>query len=162
MSALPSATRLRNSTDDDGQPLVFDLSEPPPALDENGRAGWAQVYGLQLHVTLTQLRRQLAVVDVCTSCGAAPCVNPSFCAASRAVDERRGRRRFPRPSSPPRERPTPQATIEAIMLCVRERGLVALGEPVNAERLGRCDGAAKAEIDKRIAQLIDARVITNG
>jgi hypothetical protein len=40
---------------------------------------------------------------------------------------------------------TPQATVEAIMVAVRERGLAAL----------RCDQAARAQINRRIARLIE-------
>jgi hypothetical protein len=50
---------------------------------------------------------------------------------------------------------TPQATIEAIMVAVRERGLVALKDAANVERLARCDPAARAQINQRIAQLIE-------
>jgi hypothetical protein len=53
----------------------------------------------------------------------------------------------------PRNHPTPKATIEAIMHSVRERGLTALKEPVTAERFERCDAAARAEIEQRIAKL---------
>lgn len=53
----------------------------------------------------------------------------------------------------PRSRPTPQTTIEALMHSVRERGLAALKEPANLERLARCDKAALAQIDARIAKL---------
>ena len=49
-------------------------------------------------------------------------------------------------------RPTPEVTIEAVMYCVRERGLAALKEPANVERLSRCDAAAKAVIETRIAK----------
>jgi hypothetical protein len=52
-----------------------------------------------------------------------------------------------------RERPTPQTTIEAIMYCVRERGVGALKEPANLERLPRCDAEALAQIDQRITKL---------
>lgn len=52
-----------------------------------------------------------------------------------------------------RNRPTPKVTIEAVMHSVRERGLAALKEPANVERLSRCDAAAKAEIEQRIAKL---------
>jgi hypothetical protein len=51
------------------------------------------------------------------------------------------------------ERPTPQSTIEAVMYCVRERGLAGLEEPNNVERLLRCGPAARAQIDERIAKL---------
>ena len=50
-------------------------------------------------------------------------------------------------------RPTPQTTIEAILYCVRERGVSALKEPENLERLSRCDEAARAQINQRIAKL---------
>jgi hypothetical protein len=59
-----------------------------------------------------------------------------------------------------RQRRTPQTTIEAIMYTVRTRGLAALKEPANIERLSRCDGAAKDEINQRIARLIAAKKIT--
>jgi hypothetical protein len=50
-------------------------------------------------------------------------------------------------------RPTPRTTIEAVLHAVRERGPGALKEPATAERLERCDAAAKAEIERRIARL---------
>jgi hypothetical protein len=53
-----------------------------------------------------------------------------------------------------RARPTPQTTVEAIMLCVCECGIAALKEPANIERLSRCDKAAREQIDKRIEKLI--------
>jgi hypothetical protein len=51
------------------------------------------------------------------------------------------------------ERPTPQTVVEAIMHSVRARGPEALDEPENQERLRRCDNAALAEIDRRMAKL---------
>jgi hypothetical protein len=51
-----------------------------------------------------------------------------------------------------RDRPTPGVVIEAIMHCVRERGLDELKEPANVERLNRCDEAALAEIKRRCAK----------
>jgi hypothetical protein len=51
-----------------------------------------------------------------------------------------------------RNRPTPKAVVEAIMWCVRDRGLAALDEPANVERLARCDEAARAEIKRRCAK----------
>jgi hypothetical protein len=50
-------------------------------------------------------------------------------------------------------RPTPQTTIEAIMWCVRERGIGVLQEPVNQERLARCDAVARQQINTRIEKL---------
>lgn len=52
-----------------------------------------------------------------------------------------------------RPRPTPETVVEAIMYCVRTRGPEALDEPENQERLRRCDNAALAEIDRRMAKL---------
>jgi hypothetical protein len=52
-----------------------------------------------------------------------------------------------------RNHPMPKATIEAVLHSVRERGLAALKEPANVERFERCDAAAKAEIEQRIAKL---------
>jgi hypothetical protein len=58
-----------------------------------------------------------------------------------------------------RTRRTPQTTIEAVVHCVRERGVAALKEPANIERLLRCDDDAKAKINERIAGLIAAKEI---
>jgi hypothetical protein len=52
-----------------------------------------------------------------------------------------------------RNRPTPKVVVEAVMVAVRARGLAALKEPRIAERLERCDAAARAEINKRIEKL---------
>jgi hypothetical protein len=48
---------------------------------------------------------------------------------------------------------TPQTTIEAVMHCVRERGLAALRESANQQRLITFDDAARAEVNMRIAKL---------
>jgi hypothetical protein len=53
----------------------------------------------------------------------------------------------------PRRLTTPEAIIEAIMYTIRARGLAALKEPANRERLKRCDRAAREEINRRIAML---------
>ena len=53
----------------------------------------------------------------------------------------------------PHSRPTPQSTVEAILHCVRERGIATLDEPKNIERLRGCDVTALAEINQRIAKL---------
>jgi hypothetical protein len=54
------------------------------------------------------------------------------------------------PTTFDRGRPTPQATIEAIMHSVRERGLGALREPATIDRLSRCDADARARLDRWI------------
>jgi hypothetical protein len=48
---------------------------------------------------------------------------------------------------------TPRSTIDAILYCVRTRGLAALKELANLERLRRCDAMAQAEINERIDKL---------
>jgi hypothetical protein len=119
-------------------------------------------------------------MSTCGTCGADPCVNRSFCAASRRADKElaaerkagrqresveilRARRLLADNVSLDRayaeimhHRPTPEVTVEAILHCVRERGLAALKEPANVERLRRCDAAAKAIIDERIGKLMGA------
>ena len=116
-------------------------------------------------------------MSLCPTCGADPCFNPSFCAASREADQHKASGEHPRhidPAMPKhsryqrdwdnmaleqlwhlfnRGRPTPQSTVEAIMHCVRKRGPKALYGPMNIERLSRCDASALAQIDARIAKL---------
>jgi hypothetical protein len=174
----------------------------------------------------------LVVMTTCPTCGAEPCVNPSFCRGCRDADARKAKNRLnrlawnpppelPEPptenpakqalcgdwaadawnsptwkqaaaeyhcaragrvlvaETPPerlahlrrlmgddislsaawhelndsRNRPTSRFTINAVVHSVRERGLSALKEPANLERLSRCDAAAKTEINERIEKL---------
>jgi hypothetical protein len=108
-------------------------------------------------------------LQYCPSCGQTPCVNPSFCALSNVEDRSQSVRQCEphrelfddnvsleaayRRLNEPRRWPTPQATIEAIMYCARERGIDALKEPKNQERLRQCDEAARAQINRRIEKL---------
>jgi hypothetical protein len=50
---------------------------------------------------------------------------------------------------------TPQTTVGAIMVAVRERGLAALEEAANVERLVRCDQVARRQINERITRLYE-------
>jgi hypothetical protein len=119
-------------------------------------------------------------MSACIICGADPCINVSFCDQCRKADARlrAERRNRPADSIPEdwdrisidtlwdalnyeRQRLTPQSTIEAIMYCVRKRGLAALKEPANIERLQRCDAPARAEINRCIASLLEAGVISS-
>jgi hypothetical protein len=54
------------------------------------------------------------------------------------------------------QRPTPQTVIEAVMYCVCARGLGALKEPDNLNRLRQCDARAQTEIDRRIDKLFES------
>jgi hypothetical protein len=87
----------------------------------------------------------VCVCGTCSICGCAPCGAPGFCQMCREVDRKARHERTKE------RRPTPQSTIEAILYCVQTRGLAALREPANIERLGRCDAQARAEINRRIA-----------
>ena len=53
----------------------------------------------------------------------------------------------------PARHPTPQSTIDAILYCVRTRGIAALEEPNIIERLSRCDEAAMKQIHDRIEKM---------
>jgi hypothetical protein len=52
-----------------------------------------------------------------------------------------------------RNRPTPKATVDAILFAVKKRGLTALQEPATKARVASCDAKARAEINKQIEQL---------
>ncbi len=57
-----------------------------------------------------------------------------------------------------RRHATARATIEALCESVKERGIEALTDPTNQDRLRRCDAAAIAEINRRIATLTKVAV----
>ena len=99
---------------------------------------------------IRELRASVAPLT-CDVCGSAPCVNPSFCAACSLADQQR-RELSQRGIE---HRRTPQTTIEAIIHCVRERGLAALEEAANVERLVRCDQVARRQINERITRLYE-------
>jgi hypothetical protein len=52
-----------------------------------------------------------------------------------------------------KRRATSEATVEALWQSVKERGVEALNDPTNQDRLRRCDATAIAEINRRIAKL---------
>ena len=115
----------------------------------------------------------------CPSCGCKPCPTPSFCAVCRGADQRKAAGWKPQyvsewtdwPETPGHirydwdssnvsldalfNRPsgTPQSTIEAILCGVRARGVGALNEPANIERLSQCDEWARAEINQQIKKI---------
>ncbi len=66
------------------------------------------------------------------------------------------------PDGPKKARPTPQSVIEAVLTSVCARGPAALGEPKCVERLSRCDAAAKAQINERIAKLEATGLLKGG
>ena len=58
-----------------------------------------------------------------------------------------------------RRQATARATIEALWQSIRERGVEALTDPDNQDRLRRCDAAAIAEINRRIAKLTKVEAV---
>ena len=60
----------------------------------------------------------------------------------------------------PRRFSTPQSTIEAVLSSVRARGVAALREPANIERLSRCDELARRKINERIGKLLSKIGVT--
>ena len=96
------------------------------------------------------------VCEHCSICGSAPCTTPGFCRMCREVDRKAAERRC-RPVN--NRRPTPKTVIEAIMCCVRSRGLGALKEPANLNRLRICDESAHAEINERIDKLFQQGIL---
>jgi hypothetical protein len=145
-------------------PTFFDLSECPTPLDRDGRENWARLFALQAHIRITQQQRLIrellatasksytfSLASVRADAKAAK-PSPEILRARRLLDENISLDRAWHELNDPRKRPTPQAIVEAIMYCVRERGIGALNEPTNIERMSRCDAAAKAQINKRIAK----------
>jgi hypothetical protein len=141
----------------------------PPVCDRD----WWQLEAVRLGSDWTgimRLRNSVAPIVACDTCGLAPCANPSFCHVCREADRRQARQwpaRIPKNwdnmpidalwsvLNDPKHRPTPQVTIEALWRGIRERGVQALREPANVERLNRCDKAAREDLNRRIANKMD-------
>jgi len=91
----------------------------------------------------------------CEICGCAPCASWTFCKLCREADRKAAAQR----QSARAERPTPEVVIDAVMVAVRARGIGALREPDNLQRLRRCDAKAKAEINERIDKLFQKGIL---
>jgi hypothetical protein len=109
---------------------------------------------------------QMRVIAPCDVCEHQPCATPAFCQQCREADVRVAASRRDDPhlkrlrrlmddeislerayAEMMKARPTPNATTEAVKRAVRDRGVAALKEGATRERLGRCDPAARAELD---------------
>ena len=88
----------------------------------------------------------------CPTCGCTPCASPGFCRLCRDTDRRMTDRRQ-ETHDVASGNSTPAVTVEAVIYCIRTRGLAALKEPNVIERLNRCDTAARAQINQRIERL---------
>jgi len=71
---------------------------------------------------------------------------------------KRWERDFPhqRKANQPR-RSTAQSTLDAVLYCVRQRGLAALKEPANIDRISRLSADDRARIDARIEKAISEK-----
>jgi hypothetical protein len=84
----------------------------------------------------------------CPTCGANPCANFDFCTACRAADTRKARRDPPEPIFS-----VSQATVEALMWSLRERGTKALEEPGTKRRLSELNNQQVIEVGNRLQRL---------
>jgi hypothetical protein len=81
------------------------------------------------------------------------------CACARACVER-WERDYPYQGAAVRRRHhTPQSSIDAVLCCVHQRGIAALDEPKNIERLSRFSTDAKAQLNSRIEKLFSKKGI---
>ena len=107
----------------------------------------------------------------CRTCGCTPCKSRGFCRLCRAADRKRKQKPDQRlPSNwdemtdgalwdllnAPQRHGTAQSTVDAILHGVKARGVAALKEPANLERLARCDESARATVNAQISKLVDA------
>lgn len=124
----------------------------------------------------------MGLVVICPTCGASACANPSFCAACREADRRKARGEQPRFievslwHGPPDHIPhnwneislealiahldgarrcggAPRATVEALMISLRERGTKALKERATKRRLFELDDSQVVEVGNRLQRL---------
>jgi hypothetical protein len=121
-------------------------------------------------------------MTACQTCGADPCANPSFCRSCEVADRRKVRGERPRFidaslwRNPPEHIPTnwneislealmahfdgarrrqgaAQATIEALMFSLRERGTKALEESATKRRLFELSEQQVIEVGNRVQRL---------
>jgi hypothetical protein len=140
-----------------------------PLRDRSWWAAEAERAGTDWHGAISTVL-EMKVVAPCDVCGRQPCATPAFCQQCREADVRAAASRGDDPhlkrlrrlmddeislerayAEMMKARPTPNATIEAIKQAVRDRGVPALKKPAARERLSRCDDAARAEIDRWLA-----------
>jgi hypothetical protein len=83
----------------------------------------------------------------CQTCGQKPCGSPVFCRACRAASFKPWREGKQTPDPFYKPPSTPKSTVDALIHVIRTGGVAALKEPVNLERLSRCDDAARARLN---------------
>jgi hypothetical protein len=149
-----STTMTSTGTDPDGWRQWWAVQSQTDGCDWRG--------GLDQHQdVLNRLRLAKGVVvstfdDLCRKADkkrSAERKDPSTLRARRLLNDNVSIERAWAELNDPLNHWTPKVTIEAVVYSIRERGLAALKEPANVERLSRCNAAAKAEIEQRIAKL---------
>ena len=119
-------------------------------------AWWAaeqECLGTDWRGILLTVLRAVGAIEPCPVCEREPCPSPSFCQLCREADAKVA----PNRRTWNQRRPTPVTLVEAIKQSVRDRGIAALKEPATRERLGRCDRAARAEIDRWLTRFKEAK-----
>jgi transposase len=89
-------------------------------------------------------------MSACPTCGASPCIIPSFCAACRDADRRQLKAHF---EGEKQRSGASQATVEALMWSLRERGTKALEEPGTKRRLSELNNQQVIEVGNRLQRL---------
>lgn len=89
----------------------------------------------------------------CPTCGADPCVNPSFCRACREADQRKTHKSRWYVYDRAQLDGTPQPTVEALMFSLRSRGTSALEESSTKRRLSELSEQQLHEICGRLQRL---------
>jgi hypothetical protein len=87
---------------------------------------------------------------MCDICGLTPCASRSFCRVCREAD-RKHAAKLATPKQEPR--PAPVSIVDALIYCIKARGVDALKEPGNFAWLAQCDEDAKRRIDKFVARV---------
>jgi hypothetical protein len=86
---------------------------------------------------------------MCDVCGQTPCASRSFCRVCREADGRNSAKFTPKPET----RPTPVSIVDALIYCIKSRGVDALKEPANVGWLAQCDEQARERINKFVARV---------
>ena len=87
---------------------------------------------------------------MCDVCGQTPCASRSFCRVCREAD-RKHAAKLATPKQEPR--PTPVSIVDALIYCIKSRGIDALKEPANVGWLAQCDEQARERINKFVAKI---------
>jgi hypothetical protein len=82
------------------------------------------------------------------TCGAEPCILPSFCEACRKADARRQQQEPP--AGLPDTRRAAETTVEALMYSLRQRGVRALDESDIRRRMSELDDEQAIEVARRL------------